>query len=247
MLNRTARWELKLIRMALTAEWIDMHRPIGHLVPGRDPSAESKSDSSLHAAGGYSKDLGFWWYIQWPKEVRSRTIKFITTIRAEDGTLVSINVLEYAAMIITYLASYYVLVMVNPSAADPYSLLKLWADNTTAESWILKSSKSSPIGRALSRLQCALMINNPVGIWAGHVSTHPNIIADRISRILIESHLPFEMSKLFQEHPDLKHLRRFHPSAELISHVMEALLTDSFVDPLQTSRQLLANPGRITM
>ena len=91
------------------------------------------------------------------------------------------------------------------------------------------------------------MINNPVGIWAGHVSTHANIIADRISRILTESHLPFEMSKLFQEHPDLKHLRRFHPSAELISHVMEALLTDNFVDPLQTSRQLLANPGRITM
>ena len=69
-----------------------------------------------------------WWYIQWPEEVRRRTIRFITTIRASDGTLVSINVLEYAAMIITYLASYYVLVKVNPSAVDPYPVLKLWAD-----------------------------------------------------------------------------------------------------------------------
>ena len=69
----------------------------------------------------------------------------------------------------------------------------------------------------------------------------------QISRIPTESHLPFEMSKLFQEYPDLKHLRRFHPSAELISHVMDALLTDNFVDPLQISRQLLANPGKITM
>jgi hypothetical protein len=91
------------------------------------------------------------------------------------------------------------------------------------------------------------MINNPVGIWVGHVTSIANIIADMILRILTESHLAFEMSKLFQKYPYLKHLRRFHPSAELISHVMDALLTDSFVDPLQISRQLLANPGKITM
>ena len=110
---------------------------------------------------------------------------------------------------------------------------------------ILKGSKASFIGRALSRIQCALLINNPVGIWAGYINTHDNVIADRISRILSESHLHSEILKLFQDFPDLKHLRRFQPSAELISLVMDALLKDNFADPLLLSRQLLANPGKI--
>ena len=90
------------------------------------------------------------------------------------------------------------------------------------------------------------MINNPVGIWALHVTTHENIINDRISRILTEYHLLFDIPKLFQEYHDLQHMRRFQPSAELISHVMDTLLTDNFVDPLHLSRRLLANPGKIT-
>ena len=245
LLNKTARWEVNLIQSALASDWIDMRSPIAHFVTNRDPSAEAYSDSSLHAAGGYSERLGFWWYIEWPEEVRRRTIRFITTIQTASGRLVSINVLEYAAMIITYVASYYVMILLKPSTSDPYPLLALWADNTTAEAWILKGSKSSFIGRALSRLQCALMINNPVGIWAGHVSTHDNIIADRISRILTESHLLSDIPKLFQEYQGLWHLRRFQPSAELISHVMDTLLTDNFIDPLHLSRRLLANPGKI--
>ena len=51
-INRTLRWELDLITAALQASWIDMNRPIGHMVPSRDPRAPAWSDSSLHAAGG---------------------------------------------------------------------------------------------------------------------------------------------------------------------------------------------------
>lgn len=245
-INKTLRWELQFISAALTADWINMARPIGHMVPGRDPRGKALSDSSLHAAGGYSTDLGFYWYIAWPEEVQRLTLRFVCKHKTENGDIVSINVLEYAAMIITYVAAFHIMVQVAPCTADPFPMLELWGDNTTAESWILKASKSSLIGRALSRIQCALMINNPVGIWAGYINTHDNVIADRISRILSETHLTAEMSKLFQEFPELRTCRRFHPSSELISLIMQALLTDKFVNPLELSRKILAAPGRLS-
>ena len=124
--------------------------------------------------------------------------------------------------------------------------MELWADNTSAESWILKASKISPIGRALSRIQCALMINNPVGITSGYINTLDNVIADRISRILREKLIPLEFHKLSQEFPALQHCRRFQPSSELISLVMEALLTDKFSSPLEASRRILSAPGKLT-
>ena len=61
------------------------------------------------------------------------------------------------------------------------------ADNTTAESWIIRACTSSAIGRALGRVQCAPMINNPLGINCGHVCSEDNEVAERISCILNET------------------------------------------------------------
>ena len=244
-INPTLRLELDIILDALTAPWIDMHRPIGHMVPSRDAQGSAYSDSSLCAAGGYSFKLRFWWYFEWPEEVQRLTLRYVVKYKTDSGDIVSINVLEYAAMIITYVAGYHVMVQVDPSARDPYPLMELWADNTSAETWILKASKASFIGRALSCIQCALMINNPVGITAHYINTHDNVIADRISRILHEKLIPLEFSKLSQEYPELRHCRRFQPSAELISLLMDALLTDKFNNPLDASQRILSAPGRL--
>ena len=62
-ITRDMRREITLVYKALTSPWINMWRPIGHLIKRR-PSAVGYSDSCLHAAGGYSLDLGFWWYIE---------------------------------------------------------------------------------------------------------------------------------------------------------------------------------------
>ena len=91
-----------------------------HLV-NRSPSAVSYSDSCLHAAGGYSLDLGFWWYIEWPLAIQQSTLKFI--YNDNDGKLVSINALEYASLIINYVAAYYVLTHVYPTAQDPHPVV----------------------------------------------------------------------------------------------------------------------------
>ena len=242
-INTTLKQELRLITAALSSEWISMSRPISHFVP-RDPSGTGYADSCLRAAGGFSIDMGFWWYIEWPEKIQKATLRFVKNNK--DGKLISINVLEYAALIINYVAAT-LHFQENKDPSDPYPSVLLYADNTTAEAWAIKASKVSFIGRELGRIQCALMINNPVGISVGHVSTKKNVIADRISRVIKESNILPSFQSLMQDFPQLKSCRRFHPSAELVSLLTDVLLQESFDDPLEVSRQILANLGKITI
>ena len=237
------RRKLNLIRTALSSDWISMWRPLGHFVK-RSPSAIGDSDSSLHAAGGYSFDMGYWWYLEWPEAIRRSTLKFVYS--DEHGNLVSINALEYASLLINFVAASYVLTVVSPSRGDPHPVVLLRADNRSSESWLIKASKSSQAGRALGYIQCALLINNPVGINVTHVTSEQNEIADRISRIESEAALLAEMKPIYQAHPSLAYCQRFHPSAELKSLILDTLLTKNFIDPLTLSRRALASPGRIT-
>jgi len=242
-MNRTLRREIKLVHHALQSKWIDPWRPLGHMVP-RDPSATAWSDSSLSAAGGFSYDMGFWWYIEWPQDIAQRTLRFVSSNK--DGTLVTINALEYASLIVNYVAATYVLMHLDPSKTDPHPMVLFYVDNTAAESWMRKASSSSEGARALGYIQAALMINNPVGICVDRVSTTDNVVADRISRVRSEAHLSTEIPALCQDFPQLRSCQRFHPSAELTSLILETLSTKKYVDPLQVSRRVLTSPGRIT-
>ena len=119
----------------------------------------------------------------------------------KDGTLVTANTLEYASLIINYVAATYVLVHLDSPPDNPHPVVLLYADNTAAESWMRKASKSSAGGRALCYIQAALMINNPVGTNVDHVISMDNVVADRISRLPTESHLAHEMTILCQDFP----------------------------------------------
>jgi hypothetical protein len=122
----------------------------------------------------------------------------------------------------------------------------LIADNTAAESWMETACNSSLIGRALSRLQCAMMMNNNVGFHTGHVTTTNNVIADRISRLKRESHSMRGFESLLQEYPELAGCKRFQPSVELISHIMDAILLKKSVDPMEVNSKILTTPGHVT-
>jgi hypothetical protein len=241
--NSTLKEEIKIILAALSSSWVPTKRPIAHLIP-RDPNGTSDSDSSLDAAGGFSFDMFYWWYFEWPPAVRQFTLKYIKSNK--DGALISINVLEYAALIINFIAATHFFLKRSPSASNPTPTVMLFADNTTAESWVTKACKHTMEGRALGRLQCALMINNPVGINVGHVTSKDNEIADRISRFKNSNDATSGFPTLAQDFPQLKHCCRFHPSAELISFILDALLLKKCRDPLLIAQQLLACPGNVT-
>ena len=102
----------------------------------------------------------------------------------------------------------------------------------------------STIGQSLTRLQATLMINNNVGYHFGCIDTTTNVIADGISWIPSESSLTHEFTLLVTQALSLTGLQHYLPNAAIISLIMEALLQTGSMDPLMTSRLLLANPGR---
>ena len=109
-----------------------------------------------------------------------------------------------------------------------------------------KGCTSSTIGRALTRLQAALLFDNKVGYRFGRIDTKSNVIADGISRIPSESSLTRDFPLLLTQAPSLSGLRRYLPNAAIISSIMAALLQTGSADPLTTSRLLLTDPGQFT-
>jgi len=231
LVNRTMRSELIFLSDALNPNsGIKFETPIAHLIP-RAPTASIIGDSSLDACGGYSITLKFWWHLTFPKEIVERTLLHLKNNK--DETFVSINCLEYVTIIIDYCAALVVFETCNVNS-DPYPIVLCVTDNTSALNWTLHTSKKSVIGRALARFFCGLLIGSRVGINAKWISTHENVIADKISRLKqtneISSTLPtvkptYDYSKLQQEHEELKVCSSFLPSPKLLSLIWEILLT----------------------
>ena len=241
--NRTAKAELDLIRRALQDDTIPKCSPIAFLIP-RDPSGVAWGDSCLYAAGGYSIDMKFWWYLEWPDEVVQHTLLFISKT-PKDGKFISINALEYATVILNYCASLLYFLSEAPNVVHP--TVHILADNRTAESWAFSGCKRGlGMGRALGRLQCALMLRNKLGLTLGHVTTKENVIADEISRIKRELDSLKSFCSLISQYPQLSGCRRYIPSAGVLSAISEALLTQNTPDPLRLSQQLLDDLGNFT-
>jgi hypothetical protein len=242
--NRTIRAELSLIRAALSDPTLPTLTPISHLV-NRTPLGTAYSDSSLLAAGDYSPELQFWWYLKWPDSVRTRTIKHLKN--NDNGLLIDINVLEYAAIIITYLACYHAISHSPPDGgADPYPVVLIRTNNSSCEAWARKGARVSLASCALGSLQASLLIRNPVGARFSHILTTENVVMDLLSRIPSELSLLTEFPLIYQTQKGLNGCQRFLPSAELTSCIMDALLQGVCTDPIALNKRLLAAPGRTT-
>ena len=244
-LNQTAKEELNLITRALRDDTIPKHSPIAYLIP-REPSGTAWGDSCLYAAGGYSIDMQFWWYVKWPDSIVQYTLLFMRK-NPDKGKLISINALEYATVIINYCAALlYFRDEIAPDG-DPHPTVHILADNTSAESWAGSGCKKGlMMGRALGRLQCALMLRNSLGLTMGHVTTKDNWIADEISRAKRELDSLTTFCSLISKFPQLGGCRRYQPSAAVLSVISAALLTQRMPDPISLSQQLLSDLGSFT-
>lgn len=242
-ISKLLRAELAIISRVLADPSIRLECPIAHLI-SREPFAHGFSDSSLRAAGGYCASLNVWWYMEWSDDIRQRTLLHLKNNNS--GKFIDINVLEYAGLLITFVACYHRLVERRALEQDPNPMVLVSGDNTVSESWSRKASKHSPIGRALGRIQCGLMIDNPVGFLTDHIPTEENVVADKISRIESELALSHAFPRLCQEHPALSGCQRFLPSSDLVSCIMAALLRSECREPVSLSRLVLQCPGRIT-
>ena len=196
--------------------------PIAHIID-RASDFQAKGDACLDGAGGYSTDLSFWWFVEWPDYVKRKTIKyFIKYYHGVQSTRLSINLLEYVAIIISFAAAITKLHQ-GIDLPQPYPSILIFSDNTTAISWTKKAASSTKEGKALAHLLTSLMIHHPsVGLSSKFISGSENTIADSISRMSTPTHLS-TFSLLSQTYPSLQGLPRFLPSPELLSRIWDAL------------------------
>ena len=75
--------------------------PIAHLIE-LEPDYEGWQDACLTGGGGLSFALKYWWIVEWPQSITCRTIRHLPQ---GDPSLISINLLEYACIIIGLAAS----------------------------------------------------------------------------------------------------------------------------------------------
>lgn len=242
-INSDMRAEIEFLRQATAPNSnVSWSTPIGHMVK-RDPNWQCHSDACLRSGGGYSIDLNFIWYLQWPQEFVKRTLLFLKNDRNND--FISINIFEFISVILNYCAAW-TAILADGKFEDPFPVLLAWCDNTSAVRWITHAAIGSAIGRALGRLFCALLINSPLGINARWLSTTDNEIADEISRLknlTLDSDINW--SNLFQSFPQLETCRTFHPSNELVSCLWHCLSTKSCPDLDRIEKLKQAGLGKL--
>lgn len=197
--------------------------PIGHLIE-REPDYEGWQDACLTGAGGFSFNLRFWWILEWPDEIANRTIRFLPK---GDKNLISINMLEYVAIIMGLAASIVAWEALPVHIRPLHPMNLLWTDNTTAAAWTKRiAGLKGPQGKALARVFAHLLMFSDVGVLAAHIKGDLNVIADYLSRLRKQNDFSrFQYSSLVKQYPQLKCCRRFQPSQELLSLVYASLLT----------------------
>jgi hypothetical protein len=223
-LSPSVREELSFITKVFSnPEIYRWESPIAHLIR-REHDYEACQDSCLRGAGGFSPNLRFWWVIEWSEQIYQRTM-----LQRNDRHRISINLLEYAAIIIGLAGSIVAWEMLPPDTRPSHPMILLWTDNTTAKSWTKKiSGLKTPQGRMLARVFAHLLMFSDVGIEADYIEGENNIIADYLSRIrLANDFSAFSFEKLQTKFNCLKSSRHFLPSNELVSLLTTALLTPS--------------------
>jgi hypothetical protein len=226
-ISTSIREELDFIRQVFadprTYQWSS---PIAHLIQ-RDADYEVEQDSSLRGAGGVSVTLRFWWTIEWPREIEQRTLRYLPK---GDPRLISINLLEYAAIIISLAGAILAWEELPKDSQPIHPIALLWTDNTSALSWTKRIAglAKCPQGKTLARIFAHLLMFSDMGVNADHIKGVNNGISDWLSRIRESGDFSqFSYSTLVQKYPQLRHCHHFQPSPELLLLLTTALCNGS--------------------
>ena len=239
-ISNELRIELKLLLSLVDNPKVHWYTPLSHLVD-RDPDFQVWGDSSLDCAGGYSHQLKFWWFLEWPQTIKQKTLKYFKINIYENDKLISINLLEYAVVIINYAICSYLIP--KSGSSIEYPVLMNWSDNRSAISWTKRAARSTIAGKALARMFCCLAFNNPVACSAEYISTSDNHCADLISRLKTNDQLSFNTLALFQKYPVMQSYHHLTLSPDFLSCLMQGLLSGTCQELGALPQPLLKDPG----
>ena len=225
--NHDLRQEIEFVTKSFEEnQSVRWSSPIALLIK-REPSYTAWGDACLEGAGGFSLELKFWWALEWPEDIRLRTLN---QLEKGDRSLISINLLEYATVVIG-LAATIVAWEETPDPKPMHPLMQIFTDNTTAESWTKRIAGLNTVqARALARLLCHLLMLTPdLGLSAEYLDGKLNGTADYLSRLRkqLGPNTPLNFSTLIQKYPSLRTCRRFRPSQEFLCLLYSSLSTGS--------------------
>jgi hypothetical protein len=190
-------------------------KPIGHIVP-RDPSCVSWGDASHNAIGVVIPDLKIVILLPYSEHLYRRIKK---------GE-VHINVLEFLALFLAYLA-FLKRYNLDPSQFPPFPTMLSWGDSKSANKWMRTISTASVMGQNALRLFANYTLQSPVTSFPEHIAGKDNIEADDVSRpdelfSPKKSHIydipyPILMQQVCRKYNKLRSWTSFHPSAEILS------------------------------
>ena len=167
--------------------------------------------------------MKFWWHIEWPSTIQSKTLdKFVIKVKNNEG-IISINLLEYCVVIINYAMATQMLTDGIIVSKQEYPILLNWTDNVSAMAWTKKASVPTPAGKSLSKIFCYICMNNKMACSSDYITTTDNECADLISRPKTNNK-QFDFSVLFQKYSQIKSYRRFQISKDFLSCLSQALL-----------------------
>ena len=148
----------------------------------------------------------------------------ITRKRALSQEPVSINLLELLTEIINYTVVTVLHYSDNTIYLRRFPFLLNWTDNKLSKAWIKKVATKTSNGKALQRILCILMINNPVNIKTDSIVGLLNILTNRISLLYSKSKNPPSFTSRMQDLPQIKSWNIFLSSQEFLSSLYSALL-----------------------
>jgi len=185
------------------------------------------ADSCKQSGGGWSTDMKFWRYLEYPTEIVARA----TLANNKGGKYISINVLEMVCVIVNYAAAIYACWHDGIDLGHFPTILN-WCDNTSACRWINTRCKRSLIGRALGSFFCGMIMGTALGLDADYISTHANVVSNDILRLKHSSDGQYDHSKLLTDHPLLCSCHTFQPSKSLLTMLWDIMLNSASPDPL---------------
>jgi hypothetical protein len=248
-INQTMHQEIEFFCEKLRPDsGIQWEAPIAHIIPRR-PTCITFGYSCLNGAGGYSLSLGFWRHLTFPHDIIIWTLLH-KKCNNLDGCLISNNVLEFITVISNYCAAQHV-ILASKVTEDPHPVLLNVTSNASALSWTTGACQKSKLSRLLACFFCSLLFNLPLGINSKWISTLDNVIDNDISCTKAElkhiygSHPSFDYLTLKQKYPELNHCSFFYPAPELISLILEILLTGKWPCHKELKKLRLKPIGRL--
>ena len=129
-INKTLRDEIKLLTTIFSdSDTYKWEMPIRHLID-TDYDCIVLGDACLERRGAFYEELQFRYFIQWPEEIKKRTLK----AKVRYSELISINFLEFISIIISCNAIPDAIELLGKLAGTPHPKAIILADNTAIDS-----------------------------------------------------------------------------------------------------------------